>query len=108
MENMRAEAAYDELLRRAREQSLLGSCAELLTWDEETYMPAGGTRHRGDQLALLAGLQHAQMTDPRLGELLDVLEHSDLVRDPESHAAVNIRELHRLYKRLTHLPRKLV
>jgi carboxypeptidase Taq len=105
---MRAEAAYDELLRRAREQSLLGSCAELLTWDEETYMPARGTRHRGDQLALLAGLQHAQMTDPRLGELLDVLEHSDLVRDPQSPAAVNVRELRRLYKRLTHLPRKLV
>jgi len=33
---MQAQAAYEELIRRAREESLLASCAELLGWDEET------------------------------------------------------------------------
>ena len=36
---MQASAAYDELIRRSREEALLASCAELLGWDEETYLP---------------------------------------------------------------------
>jgi carboxypeptidase Taq len=105
---MHAHAAYDELVRRAREDALLASCAELLGWDEETYMPRGGVAHRANQLALLAGLQHDRTTDPRLGELLGVLEHSSLVADPLSPEAVNVRELRRLHDRLRRLPRSLV
>src|SRR3954469_10265166 len=67
---MNAQAAYDELLRRAREETLLASCAELLGWDELTYMPSGGVANRAEQLALLAGLQHDKATDPRRGGLL--------------------------------------
>jgi carboxypeptidase Taq len=105
---MQPQAAYQELIQRSREQSLLGSCAELLAWDEETYMPRAGAAHRGNQQALLAGLYHDQATDPRLGELLAELEHSTLVSDPLSAEAVNVRELRREYDRLTRLPRKLV
>jgi carboxypeptidase Taq len=105
---MDAHAAYDELIRRSREESLLASCSELLSWDEQTYLPRGGTEHRGNQMALLAGLHHEKATDPRIGELLDVLEASDLVRDPESPVAVNVRERRRTYRRLTKLPRALV
>jgi carboxypeptidase Taq len=105
---MQAQAAYDELVRRAREETLLGSCAQLLGWDEETFMPPAGVDHRGNQMALLAGLQHERATDPRIGELLGELEGSALVRDPVSPAAVNVREIRRLYDRLTRLPRSLV
>ncbi len=105
---MQAQAAYDELIRQTREASLLASCAELLGWDEETYMPRGGVAHRGSQMALLAGLCHERAADPRLGELLDVVERSSLVQDPESPAAVNVRELRRLYERSVRLPRSLV
>ena len=45
---MRAQDAYDELLRRSREETLLASCAELLGWDEETYLPPGGVGHRAN------------------------------------------------------------
>src|SRR6516164_6211350 len=102
---MQVQAAYDELIRRTREEWLLASCAELLAWDEETHMPRGGVTHRGNQMAFLAGLQHEKATDPRLGELLDVVETSDLAGDPLSPAAVNIRALRRVYNRLTKLPR---
>jgi carboxypeptidase Taq len=105
---VRVQAAYDELIRRVREQSLLGSCAVLLSWDEETHMPGGGAEHRGEQMALLAGLEHDRATDPRVGELLTELEGSALVRDPLSAAAVNVRELRRTYDRATRLPRSLV
>jgi carboxypeptidase Taq len=105
---MQARAAYDELIRRAREQTLLASCAELLGWDEETYMPRGGVGNRADQMALLAGLVHEQATDPRMAELLAVLEDAPAGDDPESPTAVNVRELRRTYNRLTRLPRLLV
>ncbi len=105
---MKAKAAYEELVRRARERALLGSCTALLAWDEETYMPRGGAAHRADQLAYLAGLEHEKATDPRLGDLLADVEHSPLVRDQLSDAAVNVREWRRQYARLTRLPQALV
>ena len=105
---MNATAAYEELVRRAREDSLLASCADLLAWDEETYIPSGGIEHRSNQLALLAGLIHDRATDPSIGDLLGELEESSLVQDPESPAAVNVRELRREYDRQTRIPRRLV
>src|SRR5437773_7103286 len=107
-ETMRAREAYEELVRRMREQTLLSSCSELLGWDELTYMPSGGVGHRAEQQALLAGLYHEKATDPRLGDLLALLEGSDLVADPDVPAAVNVREMRYAYDRLTRLPRDLV
>jgi carboxypeptidase Taq len=107
-EAMNAQAAYDELIRRVREQSLLGSCAVLLSWDEETYMPPGGVGHRGNQSALLAGLEHERATHPRRGELLAAVEGSALLADPLSPAAVNVREIRRSYDRAVRVPRPLV
>ncbi len=105
---MREQAAYDELLRRAREEALLDSSAALLGWDEETYMPSGAAGHRAAQLALLAGLSHARAVDPRVGELLAEVEGSDLVADPLAPPAVNVREWRRVYDRAIRLPRSLV
>jgi carboxypeptidase Taq len=102
------QAAYEELVRRARELGVLASCSALLGWDEQTYMPPGGAAHRGEQLAHLAGLHHERGTDPRTGELLASVEESDLVADPDSPPAVNVRELRRNYDRRTKLPRGLV
>jgi carboxypeptidase Taq len=105
---MKALAAYDELLRRTREEALLASCVELLNWDEETYMPPAGVEHRSAQLALLAGLRHVQATDPRIGDLLTAVEGSDLLLDPLAPPAVNVREWRRRYERGLRLPRSLV
>jgi carboxypeptidase Taq len=105
---MKAQAAYDELVRRSQEESLLASCISLLGWDELTYMPRPGADHRGRQMALLAGLHHERATDPRVGELLDTVEGSALVSDPEGPPAVNVREWRRSHNRLTRLPRLLV
>lgn len=71
-------------------------------------MPRGGVKHRGDQMALLAGLAHDRATDPRLGELLSSVEASSLVSDPESPESVNVRELRRDFDREIRLPRELV
>jgi carboxypeptidase Taq len=105
---MDPSAAYAELLKRSREESLLASCADLLEWDEETYLPRRGVVHRANQLALLAGLEHDRATDPYKGDLLGELEASVLVQDAVSPSAVNIREWRRQYDRALHLPRHLV
>ena len=101
---MRADEAYAELLRRVREETLLTTIEALLEWDEETYMPPGGVENRGEQLALIAGLLHERGTDPRIGELLEALEGSDLLGDPEAAPAVNVRALRREYDRFVRLP----
>jgi carboxypeptidase Taq len=103
-----SQAAYDQLIRRARELATLGSCSAVLGWDEQTYMPQGGAEHRGNQMALLAGLHHEKATDPQIGDLLLIVEGSSLVSDPESAAAVNVRELRRSYDRRVRLPQTLV
>jgi carboxypeptidase Taq len=105
---MRPDAAYDELIRRVREETLLTSCEALLEWDEETYMPPGGVENRSEQLALLAGLLHERGTDPRVGELLAEVEGSDLLADQRAPISVNVRQLRREYDRYVRLPRRLV
>lgn len=104
---MRAEEAYEELVRLARDESLLASCEALLEWDELTQMPPGGVEQRSRQRALLAGLLHERATDPRRAELLAAVEGSPLCADPESPQAANVRELRRVFERRRRLPRRL-
>jgi carboxypeptidase Taq len=106
---MTTDAAYLELLHRAREQTLLASCATLLDWDEDAVMPEGGADHRAEQQALLARLLHAQATDPRLGELLLEAEARLGARAaPGDPVAVNLRELREDYDKARLLPVSLV
>jgi carboxypeptidase Taq len=100
--------AYAELIRRSRELATLASCSAVLGWDEQTFMPVGGAVHRGNQMAMMAGLQHERATDPRVGDLLASVEGSALLAGPNSVEAANIRELRRAYERRTRLPRALV
>lgn len=100
--------AYAELVKLSRHQSVLASCADLLEWDEETYMPHGGVGHRSEQSVVLAGLLHERQTAPRIADLLAVVESSDLIADPDSPAAVNTREWRREFDRQSRLPRSLV
>jgi carboxypeptidase Taq len=103
---MDVRAVYEEMVRRSREITLLGSCSSLLGWDEQTFMPPGGADHRSRQVALLAGMTHAKATDARIGELLETLEseHANL----DGPEAANVREWRRAYDRLVKLPRDLV
>lgn len=63
-----------ELRRRLQEISDLGRAGSVLSWDQSTYMPAGGGAARGRQMALLASLAHERRIDPELGRLLDRLD----------------------------------
>ena len=105
---MDPRGAYGDLIARSRAWSTLNSCASLLSWDEQTLMPSGGAPFRGEQHAILAGIAHERATDPAVGELLNILENSELLDDPETPEAVNVRQLRRDYDRKVTLPRLLV
>src|SRR5260370_1313988 len=105
---MNENQAYAELIRRIKESSLLGSCANVLGWDERTYMPRLGSAHRAEQMALLARMTHEMITAPEIEELLAKIEGSGSVKDTDSVTAVNVREIRRTYNRAVKLPKELV
>lgn len=105
---MDAKTAYEQLVAWSKETSLLGSVMGVLGWDQRVTMPPKATPYRAEQFALLSRLIHERTTDPRVGEWLQIVEQSDLVADPESDSAVNIRQWRRRYDRMTKLPTELV
>lgn len=105
---MAAKEAYDELIKRIREASLIGSISGVIYWDQHTHMPPNAAPFRSEQLSLLAGMVHERLTHPRVGELLSEVEGSELVGDEESVEAVNVREIRHQYDKQTKLPKKLV
>src|SRR4051812_13438546 len=100
--------AYAELVGRSKELGVLNSCAAVLGWDQQTYMPAKGAGLRGEQMAFLAALAHQKLIDPKIGELLGEVEGSDLVKEPSSDTAANVREWRRAFNRATKIPQALV
>lgn len=98
---------YPRLLAHWKSASLLGSCANVLGWDQEVLMPPKGVAHRADQLALLAGEVHGRMTDPRVGEWLGACE-ADAALMADGTCATNVREIRRAFDRATKLPASLV
>lgn len=105
---MTSQAAYDELVKQAKEITLLGSCASVLGWDERTYMPRQAAQLRADQLGLIAGMCHERFTSPKIGDLLSAAESDGLTKDPISDTAANLREIRHQYNRATKLPKQLV
>ncbi|MBI1949665.1 MAG: carboxypeptidase M32 [Deltaproteobacteria bacterium] len=103
-----SEQAYQQLMARVRDASVVQSISWLLSWDQETMMPAAGAPHRGKQLALLAGLVHERLTAAATAELLQQVETSAWLKDAPAHARTNVAETRRVHDRLVRLPRALV
>ena len=104
----KAKLALDELTKRIKQINLLSSCMSLLGWDERTYMPPKGAGNRSEQQSLLAGIGHEQFVSTEINDLLSEVEGSDLISDPLSPTAVNIREIRRAYDKRVKIPKDLV
>jgi carboxypeptidase Taq len=101
---MDARTAYAELVRLLRERAVLASVSSLLSWDEETVMPRGGTAHRARQHAAIAGLVHERISTPVVGDLLGRIEPLCLTEVENA----NVRLIRRLHDRARKIPRSLV
>jgi len=96
---------YEELLERYRDISQIGHAVQVLSWDQNTYMPSGAVNMRGDQQALLSGYGHSMIVSPRIGELIRLIKDEG-IEDPEKGAIV--REIERSHRRETSIPERLV
>ena len=79
---------------------LVGAQA-VLGWDQQTYMPAGGSESRGEQLSTLARITHDKFTSPRIGELLDGLSRTTSLKDPNSDDVRLVKVTAREYAKQT-------
>ena len=98
-------AAYQDLVRRYEDIALLQSCNALLSWDQETNLPAKGVPYRARQRAVLSEKVHALKTDAVVGEWLDACQ--DAAKE-DSEAGGNLRCWQHAYARATKIPSSLV
>jgi carboxypeptidase Taq len=99
---MTNRTAYDRLTDRFARIATIDECAAMLGWDAAAMMPAGGGAARGDQLAVLAGLAHAQLTATETGDDLAAAEATD------PWQSANLALMRQAYTRATALPADLV
>jgi len=99
---MATPTAYDRLIDRFARIATINECASMLGWDASAMMPPGGGAARGDQLAVLAGIAHAELTDKRTGDDLDE------ARPEGEWQTANLSMMRHAYIRATALPADLV
>jgi len=104
---MNPDTAYNWLLSHHKETAYLQSLESLSSWDMRTYIPDKGLAHRAEQLATITKFVHTRRTDPQIAEMLFAVEESELVKNPLSAEAVNVREWRREYSRATKIPEDL-
>lgn len=90
------------------EVSDLNNAAAVLGWDQQTYMPPGGARARGQQLATLSRLAHVKFTSDEVGKLLEELKPQTEQLDPDSDDARLVKVTAREYEKRTKVPPELV
>jgi carboxypeptidase Taq len=109
---MTTTTAYPDLVARLKRAHVLGTVGGLLSWDEQVNLPSDSADLRAEQLAAMAELTHAAATDPRIGELLVVLESSAGRAAPPPKASddknVVLKWARRDYDRVTKLPAEFV
>ncbi len=101
--NAAAGPAYARLRDRFDRLATLNEAAAMLGWDAAAMMPQGGAAARGDQLAVLAGLAHGQLTAPAIA---DDLAEAEAPGDDWQDA--NIRLMRHAHTRATAIPADLV
>ena len=95
---------WTRLTERLTELDALSGAMAVLEWDQQCYLPAGGSGARAGQTAALGRIFHERFTDPAVGDWLATLAVADL--DPTQRAAVT--RLQRKYSRATVIPGRLV
>jgi carboxypeptidase Taq len=98
------EQMLAELKQRLCEISDLNAAADVLSWDQATYMPQGGAGARGRQRAVLCRLAHERVVTPALGRLIDALAHHGESLPYDSDDASLIRVARREYQKKIKIP----
>ena len=64
----------------------------LLNWDQQVYMPVGGTVERGNMMATLGKIAHEKFTSDEMGQLISDLKKflPELDADSESYRIISV------------------
>jgi carboxypeptidase Taq len=100
--------ALDQLKEVLVEVTDLMRVAELLFWDQETYMPRGGVQARASQSATVSRLAHERFTSTKMGDLLGQAESETAALPWDSNEASLVRVTRRDYDYEVKLPSALV
>ncbi len=97
-----------ELRERLAELADLRGIEQMLSWDQNTFMPPGGAETRAEHMATIERLYHHGMVDPTLGRLLDALEPWAADRDDDDDDAALVRWARRDHDKATCVPARLI
>jgi carboxypeptidase Taq len=96
------------LKTRLTQLAHIEQAAGVLSWDQQTYMPAGAANGRAEQLATLSQLAHQMLTGDETTRLLQAAEIETQGQDADSDDVRLLARLRRSYDRATKLPESLV
>ncbi len=99
---------YQQLRLRMSEISDLNHVSALIGWDQQTYMPPGGSAARAEQSATLQKFIHETFTAADTGRLLDAAEDEVTGLDPDSDEARLVKVTRRDYEQARRVPAELV
>ena len=112
---MKTLKTVEALTTRLLEIQRINSAASILSWDQETYMPAGGGEARAEQISTLQGIAHQKLVSPEIEQLLaDWIDpQTGEIRDNpmdawDESARSLLREVWRDYSRAKKLPSDFV
>ena len=99
---------YDKLMARCKEIGHIASAAAVLGWDQQCYMPTGGTAERAEQLAVLGTIAHERFTATETGTLLAAAEAEARDLGTDSDERLTLRAVRRDYDLAVKIPSSLV
>ncbi|MDB2346261.1 carboxypeptidase M32 [bacterium] len=95
--------AYQDLVQRHEEIALLQACNALLSWDQETNLPAKGVAYRAQQRAALSEKVHELKTSDDVTKWLDACQD-----DADGEAIANVQWWRHAYERARKIPATMV
>lgn len=98
------ETKLGKLKTLLHEYSDLHRTIGLLEWDQQTYMPAGGSEGRSYELGTLYKIAHEKITATEIGELLESLNVYSQQLDPDSDDARFLKVTARRHNRKIRVP----
>jgi len=98
--------AYEDMMSKFKEITLIGTATGVIYWDMETNMPPRGIGLKSEQLGALSKVTHRMAVDPENGKLLDEAEMDKDTLDEVGKR--NLYLMRKTYNEQTKLPEKLV
>ena len=102
--NGTARPALTELRKRLSDISALNKARDVLSWDQNTYMPVAGAWNRGLHMSVLQRLSHELLVADRTGELLELADEETAHLAGDHPDAQMLAVVGRDYRRNTRIP----